>query len=163
MKKKLNIEKHEELYADDLLEWVGIPRNENEKLWEELSRLFGQYSKEEISSVYEDIMFKCQTPNGQMRGTLPLLQDIKEILRRAKHRRTDIVKTHHGYTMLCPKCGSAYPMDQYRCFDGYIIEPIGGGYTQAIPCRDTNDPKVGPLLEKHKLETIPPELLGKKN
>ena len=61
--------------------------------------------------------------------------------------------------MICPQCNAAYPIEQYRCTDGYVIQDLGGGYTEAIPCRSGKDSKVGPMLKKQKLETIPPEIL----
>ena len=156
MKKEL---KHGENFAHDLLDWVNIKKSENEALYTELVDLFSGYLKENITKVYQKIMFMCDLPNGQLKGKLPQLYEIKKLLDTTRKSAPTKPKVYKDYAMICPQCGAAYPMEQYRCTDGYIIQDIGGGYTEAISCRSKKDSKVGPMLKKQKLETIPPEIL----
>ena len=155
--------KHEERFARDLLEWVRIPAKDkdNDKLLMELTDLFSGYSEETIEKNYQDIMFMCELPNGQMRGKLPPLYDIKCLLDETKRNKSKVgsLNVFKDYAMVCHQCGSAYSVDQYRCLDGYTIRDIGDGYTEAVPCRDKRDPSVGPKLKKEKLVSIPKELL----
>ena len=60
--------KHGKIYANDLLAWVGIPSKDNDNLLMELTDLFSSYAEENVKQVYQDIMFLCELPNGQMRG-----------------------------------------------------------------------------------------------
>jgi len=153
--------KHGERYAKDLLNWVNIPLKDNDALIAEMGDLFGSHSEENIEEVYQEIMFLCELPNGQMRGKLPPLYEIKKILDANKKNKVGLPKTFKDYAMVCPQCGSAFSMEQYRCLGGYIVRSIGGGYTAAVPCRDKKDSSVGPLLKKEKLESIPKEFLKK--
>tara|TARA_R110000824_G_scaffold161301_2_gene336549 strand:- start:1033 stop:1512 length:480 start_codon:yes stop_codon:yes gene_type:complete len=155
----MSYSKHGENYANDLLKWVGIEKETNMGLYIELADLFNGYEAKDIEEVYKDIMFLCELPNGQIKGRLPQLYEIKKLLNAKKKNKVNSPKVFKDYAMICPQCGAAFSIGQYRCLDGYLIKDIGGGYTQAIPCRDRKDSKVGPMLKKHKLETIPPELL----
>ena len=127
----------------------------------EVADLFSGYSKEAIDEVYQDIMFMCELPNGQMRGKLPPLYDIKCLLDETKKNKTKpgLPNAFKDYAMVCHQCGSVYSSDQYRCLDGYTVRSVGHGYTEAVPCRDKADPSVGPKLKKEKLVSIPKELL----
>jgi len=158
LKKELTLGEH---YAIDLLGWVRIPVKDNEQLSTELTDLFSGYSEETIKKVYQDIMFMCELPNGQLRGKLPPLYDIKCLLDETKRNKSKIgsLNVFKDYAMVCPQCGSAYSLDQYRCLDGYTIRDIGEGYTEAVLCRDKKDSSVGPRLKKEKLETISSDLL----
>ena len=140
---------------------MRIPVKDNQQLSTELTDLFSGYSEETIRKVYQDIMFMCELPNGQMRGKLPPLYDIKCLLDETKRNKSKVgsLNVFKDYAMVCHQCGSAYSVDQYRCLDGYTIRDIGDGYTEAVPCRDKADPSVGPKLKKEKLEKIPKELL----
>ena len=151
--------KHGEIYASDLLAWVGIPKQANENLLIELTDLFSSYAEDNIKEVYQEIMFICELPNGQMRGKLPPLEKIKKILdnTRKEHMQTQV--SYDDYVMVCPQCNSAYPLDQYRCLDGYLVVSNGKGQTMAVKCRDHDDERVGPRLKKEKLEPIPREYL----
>ena len=151
--------KHGENFASDLLEWVNIKKSENDALHMELIDLFNGYPEADITTVYKKIMFMCDLPNGQLKGKLPQLYEIKKLLDTTRKGAPSKPKVYKDFAMICPQCGAAYPIEQYRCTDGYIIQELGGGYTQAIPCRSRKDSKVGPMLKKQKLETIPPELL----
>ena len=156
MKKEL---KHGENFAHDLLDWVNIKKSENEALYTELVDLFSGYLEENITKVYQKILFMCDLPNGQLKGKLPQLYEIKKLLDTTKKSAPTKPKVYKDYAMICPQCNAAYPIEQYRCTDGYVIQDLGGGYTEAIPCRSGKDSKVGPMLKKQKLETIPPEIL----
>ena len=127
----------------------------------ELVDLFNCYSEDNIIKSYQDIMFICELPNGQLRGKLPMLHNIKGILDEAKKNKIKPVapNTFKDYAMVCPKCGAVYSLDQYRCLDGYIIQDMGGGYTGATPCRDKKDSSVGPRLNKVKLDRMPKQFL----
>ena len=154
---------HGESYASDLLDWVGIPKKTNKSLFTELSDLFNGFNKEDIQETYQDIMFLCELPNGQMRGKLPQLYEIKKLLNSKKKNKVNSPKVFKDYAMICPQCGAAFSIGQYRCLDGYVIKKLKGEYTQAIPCRDGKDSKVGPMLKKEKLEVIPSELMNFNN
>lgn len=146
--------KHGEIYASDLLGWVGIPKKDNDNLLMELIDLFGAYAEEDIKIVYQDIMFLCELPNGQMRGKLPPLKEIKRILDGVRRNTKNVQTPFTDYAMVCPKCSAAYGMDQYRCYDGYVITDIGNGYTEAVPCRDSKDSRIGPRLVKEELVPV---------
>lgn len=150
--------RHGERYATDLLDWVNIPDNDG-SLFSELTDLFDGYPEENIDSIYKDIMFMCEVPNGQMRGKLPPLYEIKKILDATRKNQKKTAKPPKDYAMVCPECGAAYDMEQYRCLGGYVVRDIGGGYTEAVPCRDKNDSRSGPRLVKEKLEAPSKELL----
>jgi len=151
--------KQGEHFASDLLDWVRIPYKNGDPLYAELADLFNGYPESGIRAVYQDIMFMCEVPNGQMRGKLPPLYEIKKILDATRKNQKKVPKPPKDYAMVCPECGGAYDMEQYRCVDGYIIRDMGDGYTEAVPCRDKKDPSTGPRLVKEKLEAPSKELL----
>ena len=70
--------KHGENFASDLLEWVNIKKSENDALHMELIDLFNGYPEADITTVYKKIMFMCDLPNGQLKGKLPQLYEIKK-------------------------------------------------------------------------------------
>ena len=155
--------KHGKIYANDLLAWVGIPSKDNDNLLMELTDLFSSYAEENVKQVYQDIMFLCELPNGQMRGKLPPLEKIKRILDDTRKNTQTNQIFYNDYAMVCPQCGASYDLDHFRCYEGYVIRSIGNGYTEAVPCRDKNDPRVGPKLVKEKLDAIPKDLLRFEN
>ena len=146
--------KHGEIYANDLLGWVGIPKKDNDNLLMELTDLFGSYPEEGVKKVYQDIMFLCELPNGQMRGKLPPLEKIKRILDDSRKNSMSKTISYEDYAMVCPQCGASYDLKQYRCYEGYVIQDIGNGYTEAMPCRDKNNPRVGPRLVREELVPV---------
>ena len=155
--------KHGELYAHDLLARDGIRKKDNDNLFMELTDLFSNYPEEGVKKVYQDIMFLCELPNGQMRGKLPPLEKIKRILDDSRKNTMSKQVIYEDYAMVCPQCGASYDMNHYRCYEGYVIKDIGNGYTEAVPCKDENNTRVGPKLVKEKLEAIPKFLLSFKD
>ena len=49
--------------------------------------LFNKYDSESIKSAYKDIIYKCTPTNGQLKGRLPKLYELKEILDGAKVKK----------------------------------------------------------------------------
>ena len=113
--------------------------------------LFNKYDSESIKSAYKDIIYKCTPTNGQLKGRLPKLYELKEILDGAKVKKVDIISYKSNHAMVCPYCGSAYPLDYYRCTEGFIImqDSYGNGYAKR--CRDEKNEHIGPLLVKEEL------------
>ena len=148
MKKEL---KHGENFAHDLLDWVNIKKSENEALYTELVDLFSGYLKENITKVYQKIMFMCDLPNGQLKGKLPQLYEIKKLLDTTRKSAPTKPKVYKDYAMICPYCGSAYPLDYYRCTEGFVITEDSSGNGFAKRCKDDKNENLGPLLVKQEL------------
>ena len=113
--------------------------------------LFDAYDSENIQSVYKEIVYKCTPTNGQLKGRLPKLYELKEMLDGAKAKKVDVVSYKSKHAMICPYCGSAYPLDHYRCTEGYIITQDSSGNGFAKKCRDDKNRSLGPLLVKEEL------------
>ena len=92
--------------------------------------LFDAYDSKNIQSVYKEIVYKCTPTNGQLKGRLPKLYELKAI---------------------CPYCGSAYPLDYYRCTEGFVITEDSSGNGFAKRCKDDKNENLGPLLVKQEL------------
>ena len=69
----------------------------------------------------------------------------------AKAKKVDVVSYKSKNAMICPYCGSAYPLDHYRCTEGYIITQDSSGNGFAKKCRDDKNRSLGPLLVKEEL------------
>jgi len=113
--------------------------------------LFEEYDSDGIESVYRDIMYECTPTNGQLKGKLPKLYELKKILDRTKSKKVDVVSYKSKYAMVCPRCGSAYPLDYYRCTEGFLVLHDSNGNGFAKRCRDTKNEDLGPLLVKEEL------------
>ena len=113
--------------------------------------LFEEYDYESILSAYKDIMYACTPTNGQLKGRLPKLYELKEILDGAKVKKVDIVSYKSNHAMVCPYCGSAYPLDYYRCTEGFVVTQDSYGNGFAKRCRDDKNENLGPLLVKEEL------------
>jgi len=113
--------------------------------------LFDAYDSENIQSVYKEIIYKCTPTNGQLKGRLPKLYELKEMLDGAKAKKVDVVSYKSKYAMICQCCGSAYPLDYYRCTEGFIVTQDSSGNGFAKRCRDDKNENLGPLLVKEEL------------
>jgi len=113
--------------------------------------LFNAYDYESIQSVYKEIVYKFTPTNGQLKGRLPKLYELKEMLDGAKIKKVDVVSYKSNHAMVCPRCGSAYPLDYYRCTEGFIVAQDSSGNGFAKRCRDDNNKSLGPLLVKEAL------------
>ena len=78
-------------------------------------------------------------------------EELKEILDGAKVKKVDVVSYKSKYAMVCPRCGSAYPLDYYRCTEGFLVLHDSNGNGFAKRCRDTKNEDLGPLLVKEEL------------
>lgn len=113
--------------------------------------LFDAYDSKNIQSVYKEIVYKCTPTNGQLKGRLPKLYELKAMLDSAKTKKVDVVSLKSDYAMICPYCGSAYPLDYYRCTEGFVITEDSSGNGFAKRCKDDKNENLGPLLVKQEL------------
>tara|TARA_R100001086_G_scaffold24426_5_gene11528 strand:+ start:2764 stop:3174 length:411 start_codon:yes stop_codon:yes gene_type:complete len=76
--KKCNSEQAE-FYVNDLFDYLEIKGN-NQSLFNEFCKLLMKYSEDTVKKSWNDIIYSCELPNGQMAGRLPKMREIQNIL-----------------------------------------------------------------------------------
>ena len=64
-----------------------------------------------------DVAF-CFETIEHVQNPYNMLYEIKKILDANKKNKVGLPKTFKDYAMVCPQCGSAFSMEQYRCLGG---------------------------------------------
>ena len=67
------------VYARDLFEYCDI-KKPNQMVFDQLVELFAKYDEKIVKNKYKDLLWKCSTPNGQIAGQIPRLEDIELLL-----------------------------------------------------------------------------------
>ena len=66
-------------FSRDLFEYCDI-KKPNQMVFDQLVELFAKYDEKIVKKKYKDLMWKCTTPNGQIAGQIPKLEEIESIL-----------------------------------------------------------------------------------
>jgi len=69
------------IYAKDLFEYCDI-KKPNQMVFDQLVEIFAKFSEEIVKKCLKEILWKCSTPNGQIAGQIPKLEEIEKILNR---------------------------------------------------------------------------------
>jgi len=75
-------------YINDLFETLEIKGN-NQLLFNQFCSLLMKYSLDTIKNSWQEIVFACDLPNGQIAGRLPKMQIIEKILLNNRMNKID--------------------------------------------------------------------------
>lgn len=67
------------VFARDLFEYCDI-KKPNQMVFDQLVEIFVKYDEGIVKGKYKDLLWKCSTPNGQIAGQIPKLEEIESIL-----------------------------------------------------------------------------------